>query len=60
MFKTDSGKAELKEAQERVDGIVENGPSGVQKAEAVVLAWSKNTVFAIYAWYVITFAALAA
>ncbi|KAJ5519236.1 Major facilitator superfamily domain general substrate transporter [Penicillium expansum] len=59
MFETDSGKAELKEAQERVDGIVENGPSGVQKAEAVVLAWSKNTVFAIYAWIWVCFFMLA-
>lgn len=57
---TDSGKAELslsnqKELGERPDGIVEDGPTGVQKAEAVVLAWSKHTVWAIYAWYVVIF-----
>jgi hypothetical protein len=59
MSTTDPGKAEpslsnQKELGERPDGIVEDGPSGVQKAEAVVLAWSKNTVWAIYTWYVST------
>lgn len=59
MFATDSGKDQLspsnqKELGERPDEIVEEGPTGVQKAEAVVLAWSKHTVWAIYAWYVVT------
>jgi hypothetical protein len=25
--------------------------AGVKKAEAVVLAWDKNAVWAVYAWY---------
>ncbi|CAI7574039.1 unnamed protein product [Penicillium palitans] len=55
MFATESGKDELslsnqKELGERPAGIVEEGPTGVQKAEAVVLAWSKHTVWAIYGW----------
>lgn len=59
MFATESGKDELslsnqKELGERPAGIVEEGPTGVQKAEAVVLAWSKHTVWAIYGWYVVT------
>lgn len=33
------------------DSILSDEAAGVKKAEAVVLAWDKNVVWAVYAWY---------
>lgn len=35
------------------DSILSEDAAGVKKAEAVVLAWSRNSVWAVYAWCVI-------
>jgi hypothetical protein len=56
MFEQDSSAAEVRSSNEKrtremVDEAITGEATGVQKAEAVVLAWSKNTVWAIYAWY---------
>ena len=32
------------------DSILSDDADGVKKAEAVVLAWSRNAVWGIYAW----------
>lgn len=39
-----------KEIQEHPDQVSANAASGVRKAEAVALVWSKKAVYATYAW----------
>ena len=56
MLDQDSSAAEVrssneKQNEEMTGEAITGEATGVKKAEAVVLAWSKNTVWAIYAWY---------
>lgn len=39
-----------KEVQQHPDQVTAGAQRGIQKAEAAALVWSKNTIFAIYAW----------
>lgn len=45
------GKADRDRTE--TDSIMLYNAAGVKKAEAVVLAWDKNAVWAVYAWYAI-------
>lgn len=56
MFEQDSPATELQSSNEKQDRAMEDQvitgeATGVKKVEAVVLAWDRNTVWAIYGWY---------
>lgn len=41
------------EVEQHPDEVTQNAETGVQKAEAAALVWSKKSLIAIYAWYVL-------
>jgi hypothetical protein len=43
--------AKVDRERTETDSIMSDDAAGVKKAEAVVLAWDKNAVWAVYAWY---------
>ncbi|KAE8158059.1 hypothetical protein BDV40DRAFT_276759 [Aspergillus tamarii] len=43
-----------KEVPQRIKKIEENGAVGIEKTEAAALVWSKNALWATYAWYTIS------
>ncbi|KAE8422645.1 hypothetical protein BDV36DRAFT_211012 [Aspergillus pseudocaelatus] len=44
-----------KEVPQRINKIEKNGAAGVEKGEAAALVWSKNALWAIYAWIWVSF-----
>ncbi|KAE8392532.1 putative siderochrome-iron transporter [Aspergillus alliaceus] len=48
-----------KEAQGDTNEVAQNGAAGVERAEAAALVWSKNALYAIYAWIWVCFFMLA-
>ncbi|KAJ5750622.1 major facilitator superfamily domain-containing protein [Penicillium manginii] len=51
--------AKVDRERTETDSIISDDAAGVKKAEAVVLAWDKNAVWAVYAWIWVCFFMLA-